>query len=700
MAVKKAKSTDDGVLELARKRFDRVWTVEQDMRAEMLDDLKFRAGEQWPADVAAERKAADRPMLTINLMGKFVRQITGDIRLNKPSIKVRPADGGADVEMAKTFSGITRHIEQASDAQSAYVTAADGAANCGIGHFRILTQFSADDTFEQDIRIKRIRNPFAVYWDPGAEEITKFDATWCFVTERMQKEDFEDKWPKARSADFEAAGYPDDVTGWERDETVRVAEYWVKRPITKKLILLGDGKVIDVTGLKDNELEGLDIVRRRDVETHEIEWYKLSGAEILEGPMPWAGKFIPIVPVIGEEIHIGEREVRHGIVRFAKDPQRLYNYTRTTVAEAIGSAPKSPWVATAAQIEGNKPAWDNANKGNPSVLIYTPDPEAPGPPQRTQPAPMPVALFSQAQFASEDMNGTTGIFPPSLGAQSNETSGVAIRERKIEGDVGTFVYIDNLARSIRHGGDILVDLIPKIYDTERIVRILGEDDTEDFVTINEPVLDDTNQPVLDKDGNPKLVNDVSAGKYDVKVTTGPSFTTRRTESAASMMDFAKAVPEAAVAIGDLIAKNMDWPGSEVIAERLKKLLPPGLAEEDEDPDEEELAAREQEQQAAQQQQQLEQMAVELELAGKQAELAKIEAEIAKSQAQVFKTAAEAERTEAQTDGQQLDNATKAMELALQDGSLSGMLSQVVESEVARVLQESQPPAIVPIANPQ
>ena len=697
MAVKKAEATEAAVLDLARKRFDRVWTNEQEQRAAELDDLKFRAGEQWPDDVAAERKTAERPMLTINLMGKFVRQVTGDIRLNKPSIKVRPADSGADVEMAETLSGMTRHIEQASDAQGAYVTAADSAASCGIGHFRILTQFSDDDTFEQDIRIKRIRNPFAVYWDPGAEEITKFDATWCFVTERMQKEDFEAKWPEARSADFKSSGLVDDITGWEEEDTVRIAEYWVKRPITKRLVLLETGETLDVTGLKENELAGVEIVRQRRVETHEIVWYKMSGVEILEGPMPWAGKFIPIIPVVGEEIHIGDRQVRKGIIRDAKDPQRLYNFSRTMAAEAIQAAPKAPFMVTAAMIEGNKAKWDDANKGNPAYLVANVDPEMPGLlPQRVAPAAIPSALFSEAQFASEDMNGTTGIFPPSLGQKSNETSGVAIRERDLQSDVGTFVYIDNLARAIRHAGNILVDLIPKIYDTERIVRVLGEDDTEDFVPINVPAVDDNDQPKLDKAGNQVLLNDVSAGKYDVKVTTGPSFSTRRTESAASMMDFAKAVPEAAAAIGDLIAKNMDWPGAEIIAERLKKLLPPGLAEEDEEPDEAELAAREQAQKAAEQQQQLEQMAVELELAGKQAELAKIEAEIAKSQASVFKMAAEAERTEAQTDGQQLDNASKALELALEDGSLTEMLSVVVRNEVARVALENQPPVSLPL----
>jgi len=686
MAVKKAKSTEDGVLDLARKRFERVWRKEQDQRAEELDDLKFRAGEQWPDDIAAQRKSEERPMLTINLMGKFVRQVTGDIRLNKPSIKVRPAGGEADADMAETLSGMTRHIEQASDAQSAYITAAESAANCGIGHFRILTQFSDDDTFEQDIRIKRVRNPFSVYWDPGAEELTKSDASWCFVTERLQKEDFEAQWPEARSADFEAAGITEDFTGWERDDTVRVAEYWIKRPITRKLVLLESGETLDVTDYDKAMLGDLEITRKRDVKTHRVEWYKMSGAEILEGPMPWAGKHIPVIPVVGEEIHIGDREVRHGIIRFAKDSQRLYNFSRTMAAEAISASPKAPWLITAAQIEGNKPAWDNANKGNPAYLTWTPDPEAPGAPQRNQPPTLPTALFSEAQFASDDMNGTTGIFPPSLGAQSNETSGVAIRERKLEGDVGTFVYIDNLARAISHGGDILVDLIPKIYDTERIVRILGEDDTEDFVPINVPVLNRDGTAKLDDNGQQVLANDVSAGKYDVKVTTGPSFSTRRTESAASMMDFAQAVPQSAAAIGDLIAKNMDWPGADIIAERLRKLLPPGLAEEDNDPDEAEIQAREQQEQAAQQQQQIEQMAVELELAGKQAELAKIDAEIAKSQASIFKMQAEAERTEAQTDGQQLDNAAKALELALQDGTLSELLSAVVATEVARVLQ--------------
>ena len=554
-------------LRQARERFERAWAAERENRIEALDDLKFRAGEQWPENVKSERQAASRPTLTINRMPQFIRQVTGDIRQNKPAIKVRPVDGNSDPALARTISGIIRHIEQASDAAVAYNTAADGAATCGIGHFRIVTEYADDDAFEQDIRIRRIRNPFAVYWDPDAEALTREDARWCFVTERLPLEDFKARWPEASPVWFETNEARDELDRWWDGETVRIAEYWVKEPVTKKLALLESGETVSLDGLGKKAVAALPVVRTREVETHKVVHYLLNGAEILEGPHDWAGRYIPVVPVCGEEVHIGDRVVRHGIIRYAKDPQRLYNYWRTTAAESVALAPKAPWLLTPRQLEGQKAKWESANKGNPPYLLYNPDPSAP-PPQRTVPAHPPVAMFQEAQIAVDDLKAVTGIHDASLGAQGNETSGRAILMRQRVGDVGTFVYIDNLARAIRHAGRILVDLIPRIYDTERTVRILGEDDNETFAVIN--------QVALGPDG-PVVLNDLSAGKYDVEVVTGPSFSTKRIEAAESMMAFVQAVPSAAALISDLIARNMDWPGAEAIAERLKRALPPGVA---------------------------------------------------------------------------------------------------------------------------
>lgn len=654
------------VLSDVRKRFDVAWQHEQQNREEAREDLQFRAGiGHWPESVKQDRTDKDRPSLTINLTPQFVRQVTGDIRQNQPSIRVRPVDSGSDPDVAEVFTGLIRHIEQASDAQVAYITAADASATCGIGNFRILTEFADDETFEQDIRIRRIRNPFAVYWDPDADEITKSDARWCFVSERLTKEAFLARYPDASMVDFEGNTESEDwISDWWNGETVRIAEYWVKEPTGKKTISLP----------LDDGME-----RTREVETHRVVRYVVNGAEVLEGPEEWAGKYIPVIPVVGEEVHVGERVVRHGIVRFLKDPQRLFNYWRTAGAEAVALAPKAPWTVTPAMIEGHKDKWDNANRGNPAYLPFNADPEAPTlRPERTDPAYPQNAMFQEAQQASQDMNGVTGIYPPSLGEQSNETSGRAILARQREGDTGTFVYIDNLSRALRHAGVILVDLIPKIYETDRVVRILGEDDTEDFVRLNVPVLnEETGETVFatvladPKTGAPIYKPALDAGKYDVQVTTGPSYSTKRIEAADSMMQFAQAVPQAAAVIADLVAKNMDWPGAEQIAERLKKMLPPGMAEDEEELTPEEEEARAAEEEEAQQQQQL--------------QMAGIMAELEKLQAQAEKDRASAGKMDAESDAARMETTQRAMELALQNGGLDEMIALIVRDQVTAIL---------------
>lgn len=621
----------DDVLREARARFERAWNAEREARAEALEDLQFRAGEQWPDAVLQERRAASRPTLTINRMPQFVRQVTGEIRQNRPAVRVRPVDSATDPALAATMSGLIRHIEQVSDAQGAYVTAAESAAVCGIGHFRIVTDYAAEESFEQEIRVRRIANPFAVWWDPEAREMTREDARWCFVTERIPLADFRARWPAARRHDFETPEADAGAARWWDGTCVRIAEYWVKRPTVRTLALLEGGASVDVTELAPAAREALAVVRTRRVETHRVLRYLVSGAEVLEGPDAWAGRHIPIVPVVGEEVHVGDRTVRHGIVRYAKDPQRLYNYWRTTAAESVALAPKAPWLVTPRQIEGQKAAWQEANRGNPAFLPYNPDPSAP-PPQRIAPAYPPVALFQEAGIAADDMKAVTGIYDASLGARGNETSGRAILARQREGDTGTFVYVDNLARAIRHAGRILVDLIPRIYDTERTLRILGEDGAESFVAIN--------ATVAGPDG-PVVLNDLSAGTYDVDVATGPSFATRRLEAAESMMAFVAAVPQAGAVIADLIARNMDWPGADAIAERLRRLLPPGI-DDGAAPDLQGTAATSAPDPAAL-------------LAA------------AKNEAEIARTAAQADKAAAEAAGQRLENARNVMTLTEGDG---------------------------------
>jgi predicted NBD/HSP70 family sugar kinase len=611
-------TNDEKVLEEALKRFKKAEEAEQENRDLAEEDFRFAAGEQWPDQIRQEREQSDRPCLTFNRLPAFIAQVVGDARQNKPAIKVLPCDSGADVETAEVYNGLIRNIESQSRATQAYITAFEHSVTGGMGAFRILTKYASDDSFEQDIRIERITNPFSVYWDPNAREYDKSDAQWCFVSEWMTKEAFEAKYPKETPDDWN-----EDYRGsnWALEDRVRVAEYWCKKPVTRKIGLL-DGRVIEIK----KGMEGLPFEMTRTVESFKVVRYVLSGHTVLEGPSEWAGRWIPIVPVFGPEEWVDDRIRYRSLIRYAKDPQRQYNYWQSVITEKVALAPKSPWLVTPAMIAGLERFWNAANKENRAYLPYNPDPTA-GRPERQQPAFVQAAELQQSAQAIDDMKATMGLYDASLGNQSNETSGKAIIARQREGDNATYAWIDNLARSIQHAGRILVDLIPRIYDTARIVRIMGEDEAAEMVPINYVL------------PTGEVINDLSVGKYDVEIVVGPSYATKRMEAAESMMAFVQAIPQSAQIAGDLIAKAMDWPGAETIAERLKKALPPGIVDEKMTPEEQQA------QQAAMQE------AEEM----KQIQKASVIADIELKRAQAAKAKADASKVLVEAEAQDIEN---------------------------------------------
>ena len=368
---------------------------------------------------------------------------------------------------------------------------------------------------------------------------------------------------------------------WATRDAVRVCEYWVKRPHERTVARLAGGETIDITEVEPKELQGLSIIAERKVRSHKVEHYLLSGEEVLEGPNQWAGRYIPIFPVIGSETPLETKVIRSGLIRFSRDPQQLYNFWRSAAAEAIALAPRAPFVATPSMIAKFKGQWDTQNTVSRPYLLYEPDPDVPGGrPMREPPPDVPGALINESGMASDDMKATTGIYDASLGAQSNEISGIAIRARTGQGDISALHYQDNLMATLHHLGRVLIDLIPKIYDSERSIRIMREDETHLPVRINVPVMGVNGERSSSAPcgsappSKPMLLNDLSQGSYDVRVKIGPSYATRRAEAADSMLQFIQAVPQAASVAGDLIARNMDWPGADEIADRLKRMLPP------------------------------------------------------------------------------------------------------------------------------
>ncbi len=569
--------SDEDILKIARQRFDLAVDAESDYRKDALDDLDFRAGKQWPDDVRNSREQDKRPCLTINRLPQFVNQITNDQRQNRPSIKVNPVDEDASIETAKVFQGLIRHIEYNSNADVAYDTAFEGAATKGLGYFRVTTDYCDADSFDQEIFIKRVRDSFSVYLDPHYQEPDASDAGWGFVFEDMSQDEFKAQFPDSELSkmhDWKSIG--DKAPGWIKENTVRVGEYFYKSFKSVAIVQLSNGIVIEKSKLPaeipPDENGPVTIVKERQTVRPAIKWCKINGLEILQ-KTDWLGQWIPIIPVLGAELIVNGKRILEGVVRHAKDPQRMYNYWATSETETIALAPRAPWVGYEGQFEGHEAQWKTANTKNHAYLEVKPTTIA------GQPAPFPVRntfeppvqAISQARAqSSDDLKATTGIYDPTLGNRSNEISGVAIQRRNIQSQTSNFHYADNLTRALRHAGRVLIDLIPKIYDAPRTARLIGEDGSTEMVPVNQKF----------SQGGKDIFHDLSAGKYDVTVTTGPSYTTKRQEAAAAMLDFTKALPQTAQIVSDLIARNMDWPGAEQIADRLKKTLPPGIADQD------------------------------------------------------------------------------------------------------------------------
>ena len=593
---------DDSVLSVMRSRMTMAISALSGTRDSELDDLRFYAGSpdnqwQWPNDVLQTRGSSQgpvvsaRPCLTINKLPQHVKQITNEQRMNRPTIKVLPVDDKSDIEMADVFNGVIRHIEYTSDADVAYDTACENQVTYGEGYLRILTEYCDDTSFDQEIKIGRIRNSFSVYMDPMIQDPAGADARWCFITDDMTKDEYERAYPKASPiSTLTARGIGDSsINQWISETTVRVAEYFYIE-CEKATLNLYPGNQTALTGTPEDSLLRAMFgkpLRSRQSDRERVKWCKTNGYEILE-ESEWAGSFIPVVRVVGNEFEVDGQLYVSGLVRNAKDAQRMYNYWCSQEAEMLALAPKAPFIGYGGQFEGYEQQWKTANTQNWPYLEVNPDvTDGQGAvlplPERAQPPMASSGLLQAKAGASEDIKSTTGQYNASLGMTSNERSGKAILARQRESDVGTYHYADNLARAVRHIGRQLVDLIPKIYDTARVARILGEDGEPSTVKMNpdqeEPVkkIMGPGGVVVDKIYNPRV------GKYDVRVITGPGYATKRQEALESMAQLLQGNPQLWQVAGDLFVKNMDWPGAQDLAKRLQKMLDPQVMADEDNP---------------------------------------------------------------------------------------------------------------------
>lgn len=627
----KAKRNDSGKSEIvttALAQYQYAYEANRDNTVGAYDDLRFAAGDQWPGDVERQRKADGRPCLTVNMVPKFLRQVTGDIRQMRPAVRVIGVDDGGDVEKAEAYQDIIRYIERRSDAQHAYFNAADSTVAAGIGYWRIETAYDDEENNVQDICISAIYDGVGVVIDPDSDHAVKLDASFGFVPVDFTWDAFKKKFPTSSTAGFtnidewarniSTSVYSSDIQ-WFTQKTIRVVEYFTR---TK-------------------EKDGWKVKR-----------HLLNAMEELEPAKDIACDYIPLIPLVGEEVHIGPRVVRRGMVRLLRDPQRMYNYLYSTQAEVVALQPKAPFILTAKNIEDWSDLWQKANTENLPYLVYDPDPANSGQmPQRGTPPLASSGIELMMQQALEDMKSVTGLYDASIGAKSNEQSGKAILARERQGDTGQYHFTEAFMRALRLTGIVLVNMIPRIYDTQRVLRVLGEDGA-----INETKI---NQLVPSRKNRAQLIDmDVTTGKYDVAVESGPSFNTRRDEAREGMNALLQAAPDLIPLIGDLYVGAMDWPEKEKIASRLKTMLPPAIkAEEDEEagegamgmPNRQPTPQEIQMAQAAQ----MQQAAAEMELRAKQIDLATKEANMRKAQADAAKVEAEALKAQMEAQAAQM-----------------------------------------------
>ena len=577
--------SDKDTLAEALEHFKLSEEAESENRKAWIDDVRFaRLGEQWPDGVKRQREIDGRPCLTINRLPAMLRQVVNDARQNKPAIKVHPVDSGAKRETAEILNGLIRNIEYTSNADVAYDTALDHAVTGGFGYFRIDVDYACDDEFDLDIKICRIANPLTVYGDENSTAADSSDWNKAFITELYTESEFEKRWKGAEKSNWESS-YRDLPDGWRDNELVRVAEWWTREEVPAKLLKLSDGMVLYVNEymrIKDIlDAQGITVVGERDTKTNKVKQKIISGAEVLE-ENEWAGKYIPIVPVYGDEVMVEGKRHWISLTRWAKDPQQMFNYWRTASTELVALAPKAPYLGPKGAFNTDANKWATANNVSYPYIEY----DGAVMPQRQPFAGPPAGALQEALNASDDMKSTMGIYDAALGARSNETSGRAILQRQRESDTATFNYIDNLSRAIRHAGRVMVDLIPKVYNAPRIIRVIHEDGSNESVPINQPFTPDqakspqaqayeagkTQETV---DGLTRIY-DVTTGKYDVTCEAGPSFSTKREEAAAQMIELGRMFPPMMQVAGDLLVKNLDWPGADDIADRLKAMLPPQL----------------------------------------------------------------------------------------------------------------------------
>lgn len=538
-------SKNEEFLALARKRFSAAAEDEKHLRDKFASDLKFASpdgDDQWDPQVKMQREQAGRPAMSFPRCHTFVQQVSNEARQNKPQIKFSPRLD-EDKETADVYEGLARYIQYTSDAQVAYETAIEYSAGASFGYYRFLTDYCDDDSDDLELKVVPVLDPLQIY---GILVPACFNRKpkYAFVVEDIPKDEYKHMYPNSELASLSWSEAEKEGEGWVGSEAVRIAEYWY---------------------VEETKVEG----KRRTKST--VKFCKTNGFEILpDSETEWPGSSIPIIPVLGKQMIIEGKPRLFSVVRPQKAAQQLINYSKSRIAETLSTSPISPFIMVEGQISGYEDQWKTLNTVNrPFLTVKATDVSgAPVPlPQRQVYEPPIQSLSAFVAQEVDDLKATTGIFDASMGNQGNETSGQAIARRQQQANLTTMHFMDNLERSFRQSGDIIAEVIPKIYDTGRMIQILGEDEVRKMIAINKPHTDENGKPYH---------YDMTKGKYDVVVTMGRAFSTKRMESFDMMQQLVQSAPNLLPMFGDVLFKNSDMAGSDIVAERFKKMLPPNL----------------------------------------------------------------------------------------------------------------------------
>lgn len=642
----------DSRIEDAKQFLKLASEADSNNRSEALEDLKFAAGDQWPVEIQNSRSLEARPCLTINKLDAYCRQITNQQRQNRPRIKVHGMNSQADADMAEVLTGICRHIEVNSNADDAYDEAFDYSVRMGWGYWRVVTEYVREDSFDQEIFIRPIQNPFTVYFDPNSVLPDGSDAEKAMITEVIPKSVFRKMYPDADDgASFLARGTGDGNAEWIMKEDIRIAEYFYIEREKATLLMLSDGTTVYEDELTPEAMRLMDeaqvtIADSRETLRRRVKWVKCTGMEVLE-ERTWPGRYIPIVPVYANQVTVESKRKKFGLVRMAKDAQKMYNFWQTSLTETVALAPKAKWLLAEGQDEGHENEWAQANiKAFPILRYKQTDVEGrPAPvPQRVSPETIPAGIMAASQQISMDLQAVLGILDPNQLPQGN-ISGKALMGQQQQVDLTNFHYYDNLTRSIRQTGKIILDLIPKIYDSQRVMRIIGDDGQPEMITINE------------RTAIGKILNDVTVGEYDVVMDTGPGYNSKRIEAVNAMLPMMQGNPQLFDIAGDLIFRNMDFPGADIIADRLATINPLSQVDEKSDiPPQVQMQLAQSKQQMQQMQQQM--MAMQLEI-NNRSQVAQIKEDGANKR-KLMEVTAKAHNTETMAEVKVNDQNTRAI----------------------------------------